>query len=69
VTRGHPDPSLAAHLERITAYAQGTGLLQYQGDRRDLRRALAAFVTLRAPALLDRWIADVARGLDIPEHD
>jgi len=69
VTRGHPDPSLAAHLERITAYAQGTGLLQHQGDRRDLRRALAAFVTLRAPALLDRWIADVARGLDIPEHD
>jgi PAS domain S-box-containing protein len=69
VTRGHPDPSLAAHLERITAYAQGTGLLRDHGDRPDLRRALAAFVTLRAPALLDRWVADLGRGFGIAERD
>jgi PAS domain S-box-containing protein len=69
VTRGHPDPSLAAHLERITAYAQGTGLLRDRGERPDLRRALAAFVTLRAPALLERWIADFGLGLGIPERD
>jgi PAS domain S-box-containing protein len=66
VTGGHPDPSLAAHLERITAYAAGTGLLDPRLDRADLRRALAAFITLRAPALLDRWVADIGRGLEIP---
>jgi PAS domain S-box-containing protein len=69
VTGGHPDPSLAAHLERITAYTSGTGLLDPRGDRPDLRRALAAFITLRAPALLDRWVADVGRGLGIPARD
>jgi PAS domain S-box-containing protein len=69
VTGGHPDPSLAAHLERITAYTGGTGLLDSRVDRPDLRRGLAAFITARAPALLDRWVADLGRGFGLPERD
>src|SRR4029453_10040181 len=69
VTGGHPDPSLAAHLSRITAYSSGTGLLDPRLDRRDLRRALAAFITTRAPALLARWIAALGRGLALPQRD
>ncbi len=69
MTGGHPDPSLAAHLERITSYTSGTGLLDPRLDRPDLRRGLAAFLTLRAPAVLDRWVADLGRGFGIPEQD
>lgn len=69
MTGGHPDPSLAAHLARITAYASGTGLLDTRADRPDLRRALAAFITLRSPALLDRWIADLGRAFGIQPGD
>jgi len=69
VTGGHPDPSLAAHLARITAYTGGTGLLDSRLDRPDLRRGLAAFITARAPALLDRWVADLGRGFGLPERD
>jgi len=69
VTGGHPDPSLAAHLSRITAYTSGTGLMGLRVDRPDLRRALAAFITVRTPALLDRWVADIGRGLGLPPHD
>jgi PAS domain S-box-containing protein len=69
VTGPRPDPSLAAHLERITAYAKGTGLLDPRLDRPDLRRALAAFLTLRAPLVLDRWITDLGRAFDIPPSD
>ena len=69
VTGGHPDPSLAAHLGRITAYASGTGLLDPRLDRPDLRRALSAFMTLRAPELLDRWIVALGRGFGIAESE
>ncbi len=69
MTGGHPDPSLAAHLERITAYARGTGLLEAPIARPDLRRALAAFLTLRSPGIVDRWVVDLGRAFGIPEHE
>ena len=69
MTGQHPDPSLATHLRRVTAYVEGTGLLDERYDRPDLRRALAAFITLRTPLLLDRWVTTVGTALEIPEHD
>jgi PAS domain S-box-containing protein len=69
VSAGPTDPSLASHLERITAYAQGTGLVDPAVDRPDLRRALASFITARSPILLDAWIRDVGTTLAIPERD
>src|SRR4029453_16770205 len=47
----------------------GTGLLRDTIDRPDLRRSLAAFITLRVPALLDRWVADLVMAFCIDEHE
>ncbi len=66
---GPTDPSLASHLDRITAYAQGTGLLDPVLDRPELRRALAAFIALRSPHLLDAWITDVGTAFRIPKPE
>jgi PAS domain S-box-containing protein len=53
----------------VSAYVDETGLLDDRYDRPDLRRALAAFITLRTPLLLDRWVAEIGTALEIPEHD
>ena len=63
------DPSLAAHLERIRRYLRGAGIEQIPPGRTDLRRALAAFMDIRAPALLDRWLEDIGVALEIPRAD
>ena len=69
MTGQHPDPSLASHLRRVSAYVEGTGLVDDRLDRPDLRRALAAFITLRTPVILDRWVSDIGGPLQIREHD
>ncbi|HEV7733278.1 MAG TPA: ATP-binding protein [Candidatus Binatia bacterium] len=66
---GLSDPSLASHLDRITAYARGAGLLDPGIDRPELRDALAAFIQQRAPALLEEWIRKAGPALEIPERD
>ncbi len=63
------DPSLARHLERINAYMRGTGLQYVSSAPSELRRTLADFMQTRAPAILDAWMPDVGRALDIPESD
>jgi PAS domain S-box-containing protein len=60
------DPSLARHLERITGYMRAAGLARIPPERRDLRRALAAFMELRTPALLERWLDEIGPALGIP---
>ena len=69
MNRAPVDPSLARHLERIGSYVRGTGLQQVPPERTDLRRALAAFLELRTPDLLDRWLRDIGPALAIPEAD
>jgi PAS domain S-box-containing protein len=64
-----PDASLAAHLQRITGYARGTGLLEPGLDRPELRRTLAAAMRRHAPALVDRWVEDLGRAFGIPPRD
>jgi len=69
VSHGALDPSLARHLARIEAYVRHSGLQPVPPGRTDLRRALAAFMEMRTPALLDAWLEDVGPVLAIPEAD
>ena len=69
VSHGALDPSLARHLARIEAYVRHSGLQPIPPGRADLRRALAAFMEMRTPALLDAWLEDVGPVLAIPEAD
>jgi PAS domain S-box-containing protein len=63
------DPSLARHLERLAGYFRGSGLERVGPERTELRRALAAFLNARAPALLDTWLGQIGPALGIPEAD
>jgi PAS domain S-box-containing protein len=69
VKAGAIDPSLARHLERIAAYVRRTGLQQVPAERQDLRRELARAIERHAPAVLDRWFADIGPALGIPAED
>jgi PAS domain S-box-containing protein len=69
VATGPLDPSLARHLERITAYMRGSGLQYHPPDRTELRRTLADFMEARTPALLEPWLRDIGGTLGIPEDD
>jgi PAS domain S-box-containing protein len=66
-TEGAFDPSLACHLQRITKYLRRSGLQPVAPEERALRLELAQFMDGRAPALLDRWLADIGPALGIPE--
>jgi len=63
------DPSLATHLERITAYMRGTGLQRIPPADRELRSTLAAFIRAPTPAVLKPWLREIGAVLVIPEAD
>jgi PAS domain S-box-containing protein len=62
------DPAFTRHVKRIEAYVRGTGLLRSPDDAEG-RVELAAFMQARGGALIDRWLAEVAPALGIPEQD
>ena len=63
------DPSLASHLERITAYMRHAGLQYVPPEHTEVRRALATFMEAHAPAVLERWLRDIGEPLRIPAED
>jgi PAS domain S-box-containing protein len=63
------DPTLACHLERITAYMRHSGLQHVPPEDRALRAVLARFMAERSPDLLDPWLRDIGDALGIPEAD
>ena len=62
-------PSLSPHVERITAYAQGTHLNSPQVEHPKFRRTLAAFIDDHAPDLLDLWVEEIGTTFGIPRRD